>query len=230
VEYGCRFPPAKLVLIEAQQKQLLAISRPRGTPRGIALRIRIVLGPAEDWPIEFLLGSYPLRYPRCCCGGSGMKVMAWRGCSKNAREVARPKRISGEQEVTIVEATMKMTRNDATHWSALHGSEPVGQSGDGYSGSGRSTKLQPHRVESFKFSVDPEFAPKVRDIMGLYINPPYKVLVLSVDEQSPDSGTRPDTADPFRFGQACPRGKHTITNGTEQRPCSPHECSRRNYR
>lgn len=45
-------------------------------------------------------------------------------------------------------------------------------------------KLQPHRVESFKFSTDPEFAPKVRDIIGLYINPPHRAIVLSVDEKS----------------------------------------------
>src|SRR5437879_11100528 len=45
-------------------------------------------------------------------------------------------------------------------------------------------KLQPHRVESFKFSNDPQFAPKVRDIVGLYMNPPDKAIVLSVDEKS----------------------------------------------
>jgi len=48
----------------------------------------------------------------------------------------------------------------------------------------RKHKLQPHRVESFKFSNDPDFAPKVRDIVGLYMNPPGKALVLSVDENS----------------------------------------------
>jgi hypothetical protein len=45
-------------------------------------------------------------------------------------------------------------------------------------------KLQPHRVESFKFSSDPDFGPKVRDIVGLYMNPPDKAIVLSVDEKS----------------------------------------------
>ena len=45
-------------------------------------------------------------------------------------------------------------------------------------------KLQPHRLESFKFSKDPDFAPKVRDIVGLYVNPPDKAIVLSVDEKS----------------------------------------------
>src|SRR5580698_3880480 len=51
-------------------------------------------------------------------------------------------------------------------------------------GSGRSTSSQPHRVESFKFSNDPDFAPKVRDIVGLYLHPPDKAIVLSVDEKS----------------------------------------------
>jgi hypothetical protein len=52
------------------------------------------------------------------------------------------------------------------------------------SGSGANTILQPHRVESFKFSTDPEFVAKVRDIVGLYVNPPDKAIVLSVDEKS----------------------------------------------
>jgi hypothetical protein len=47
-------------------------------------------------------------------------------------------------------------------------------------------KLQPHRVESFKFNSDPQFAPKVRDIVGLYMNPPDKAIVLSVDEKIAD--------------------------------------------
>ena len=79
---------------------------------------------------------------------------------------------------------MKTVPKDATHWSvrAMAASQKVCPA------TGlriwKKHKLQPHRVESFKFSNDPDFAPKVRDIVGLYLNPPDKAIVLSVDEKS----------------------------------------------
>jgi transposase len=96
----------------------------------------------------------------------------------------RPKRISGEQEVAIVEATMKTIPKNATHWSvrAMATSQKVSPAT--VQRIWQKHKLQPHRVESFRFSNDPEFAPKVRDIVGLYMNPPDKAIVLSVDEKS----------------------------------------------
>ena len=83
-----------------------------------------------------------------------------------------------------MEATMKTIPKNATHWSvrAMAASQKV--SSATVQRIWKKHKLQPHRVESFKFSNDPEFAPKVRDIVGLYMNPPDKAIVLSVDEKS----------------------------------------------
>ena len=96
----------------------------------------------------------------------------------------RPKQISAEQEAAIVEATMKTTPKDATHWSvrAMAASQKVSPAT--VQRIWKKHRLQPHRLESFKFSNDPEFAPKVRDIVGLYMNPPDRAIVLSVDEKS----------------------------------------------
>jgi hypothetical protein len=80
-------------------------------------------------------------------------------------------------------------------------------------------KLQPHRVESFKFSNDPDFAPKVRDIVGLYLNPPDKAIVLSVEK--PDSGAGSHATRPSRCDRVCRSGSRTITSVTEQPPYSP---------
>ena len=79
---------------------------------------------------------------------------------------------------------MKTVPKDATHWSvrAMAASQKVSPAT--VLRIWKKHKLQPHRVESFKFSNDPEFAPKVRDIVGLYLNPPDKAIVLSVDEKS----------------------------------------------
>jgi len=80
-------------------------------------------------------------------------------------------------------------------------------------------KLQPHRVESFKFSNDPQFA-KVRDIVGLYMNPPDKALVLSVDEKSQIQALdRTQAIVPLRPG--CLRGEPMITNAMGRRRCLP---------
>ena len=96
----------------------------------------------------------------------------------------RPKQISSEKEAAVVEATIRTRPKDAMQWSvrAMAASQKVSPAT--VQRIWRKHKLQPHRVESFKFSNDPDFAPKVRDIVGLYVNPPDKAIVLSVDEKS----------------------------------------------
>jgi transposase len=83
-----------------------------------------------------------------------------------------------------VEATIKTTPKDATQWSVRTMAAAQKVSSATVQRIWKRHKLQPHRVESFKFSNDPHFAPKVRDIVGLYMNPPEKAIVLSVDEKS----------------------------------------------
>ena len=82
-------------------------------------------------------------------------------------------------------------------------------------------KLQPHRVESFKFSTDPQFVTKVRDIVGLYVNPPDRAIVLSVDEKSQIQALTGRNLF-FRCDRACPSARHTIMSGT-----GPPRCSQR---
>jgi transposase len=103
---------------------------------------------------------------------------------RDRQRSGRPKQISAEQEAAIVDATMKTTPKDATHWSvrAMAASQKVSPAT--VQRIWKKHRLQPHRLESFKFSNDPEFAPKVRDIVGLYMNPPDRAIVLSVDEKS----------------------------------------------
>jgi len=79
---------------------------------------------------------------------------------------------------------MKTTPNDATQWSVRAMAAAQKVSSATVPRIWKKHKLQPHRVESFKFSNDPQFARKVRDIVGLYMNPPDQAIVLSVDEKS----------------------------------------------
>jgi transposase len=96
----------------------------------------------------------------------------------------RPKRITEDREAAIVEATLKTMPKDATHWSVRSMARTQKVSAAVVHRVWKKHKLQPHRVETFKFSSDPQFALKVRDIVGFYLNPPEKALVLSVDEKS----------------------------------------------
>ena len=95
-----------------------------------------------------------------------------------------PRKITDEQVEAVVVATLERTPADATHWSRA---SMAAQSGLSRSTVGRIWKafgLKPHQVETFKLSTDPQFIDKVRDVVGLYVDPPEKALVLCVDEKS----------------------------------------------
>jgi transposase len=175
---------ARLVLSEADRKELRAMIPLRSTPRGVVLRINIVLGAADGVANRLLARKL---------GTSVPTVLLWRkryqseglvGLLEDRPRSGRPKRISEERETAIVEATMKTLPKDATQWSVRAMAATQQVSSATVQRIWKKHKLQPHRVESFKFSNDPQFARKVRDIVGLYLNPPDKAIVLSVDEKS----------------------------------------------
>src|SRR6266404_7657637 len=177
-------PAARLALDEADRKQLMAIRQHRSAPRGIVLRINIVLGAAEGLANRVLARKLSTSVPT---------VLLWRkryqrdgiaGILEDRPRSGRPRRISAERETAIVEATMKTTPKDATQWSVRAMAAAQKVSSATVQRIWKKHKLQPHRVESFKFSNDPQFARKVRDIVGLYLNPPERAIVLSVDEKS----------------------------------------------
>ena len=95
----------------------------------------------------------------------------------------RPRRISVAKEQAVVAATLK-TAHNATHWSARRLARQIGLSKATVHRIWQKYGLQPHRVETFKFSTDPDFETKLADIVGLYLDPPERALVLCVDEKS----------------------------------------------
>ncbi len=96
----------------------------------------------------------------------------------------RPRTITDDQVAAVIERTLKSTPADATHWSIRSMAKETGFSHSTIRRIWRAFGLQPHRAESFKLSSDPLFVEKVRDIVGLYLSPPNRALVLCVDEKS----------------------------------------------
>ena len=121
---------------------------------------------------------------RCGAGRSGS---CGRGSTGLLRDKTRPSRIP-PLPASVHERTVALTLGDppgeATHWTAEMMAKAAGISVSSVQRIWRAHGLQPHRVRQFKLSRDPEFVPKLRDIVGLYVDPPAHAIVLSVDEKS----------------------------------------------
>jgi hypothetical protein len=103
---------------------------------------------------------------------------------KDARRSGRKPTIPQKTIEAIVHATISTKPRHTTHWSVRSMAAKFNVSPATVGRIWQSHRLQPHRIESFKFSTDPQFTAKVKDVVGLYLNPPRKALVFSVDEKS----------------------------------------------
>ena len=127
----------------------------------------------------------------------------------------RPRMIDDADVERVIALTLETTPKDATHWSTRAMARRSGLSHNTVSRIWRAFALQPHRTETFKLSADPLFIEKVRDIVGLYLNPPDRALVLCVDEKSQIQAldrTRPLL--PLRPGQAERHTHDYVRHGT----------------
>jgi transposase len=162
--------------------ELEAWLRSRTIERVLAMRAQIVLSSAEGESIRDLAERL---------GTSQLTVCRWRkryrqfgiaGLRTKPR-TGRRRRITHAQERGVVAATMRPPQA-ATHWSARRLAKVVGLSSATVHRIWQKYGLQPHRLEHFKFSTDPQFETKLADIVGLYLDPPERALVLCVDEKS----------------------------------------------
>jgi transposase len=178
-------PPARaLAITEAERKELSSIEEQRSTPRGIVLRMRIILDASTGLANREIARRNSTSVPTVLLWRSRWEDDGMAGILADRPRSGRPKGITAEQEEAIVKATLHTKPKDATHWSTRTMAVAQGVSPATVQRIWQKHKLQPHRSESFKFSTDPDFVGKVRDIVGLYLNPPDKAIVLSVDEKS----------------------------------------------
>jgi transposase len=176
-------PTKPLNVTREEREKLTMLSRRRKTGQGLAMRARIVLccddGLSNDEVSKRL-------------GITGATVSKWRerfrvrrleGLLDESRPGA-PRSITDSQVERVVTKTLESMPANSTHWSTRLMAEKTGLSQTAIVRIWRAFGLQPHRVENFKFSKDPQFVEKVRDIVGLYLNPPNRAIVLCVDEKS----------------------------------------------
>ena len=167
---------------DGDRVELEAWLRAQTTPEAMAMRARIVLGSARGESIQALAERMGVSQPTVCLWRRRYRAQGIAGLRSQARS-GRRRRISPAQERAVVAATMRPPQA-ATHWSARRLAKQVGLSPATVHRIWQKYGLQPHRVEHFKFSTDPQFDTKLADVVGLYLDPPERALVLCVDEKS----------------------------------------------
>ena len=209
---GRPMPP--LILDDTERETLERWVRRPKTTQGLALRARMILACAEGRSNIAVAADLEV---------SDETVGKWRsrflerrldGLSDEPRS-GRPRAVTDEDVERVITLTLESTPKDATHWSTRSMAQRSGLSHTTVSRIWRAFALQPHRTETFKLSADPFFIEKVRDIVGLYLDPPDRALVLCVDEKSQIQAldrTRPLL--PLRPGQVERRTHDYVRHGT----------------
>ena len=164
--------------------ELERLSRKRSLAARVVVRSRILLLAADGLQNQQIAAEL---------GVSTRMVALWRGrflshgiqgLLKDASRPGRTPKISAEAVADIVSRTTQTIPSNATQWSTRVMAREAGISEASVRRIWRAHGLKPHRIDSFKISRDPEFAAKLDDVVGLYLNPPEHALVLSMDEKS----------------------------------------------
>jgi transposase len=174
---------AEVSLSDEEREVLERWARRPRSAQALALRCRIVLAAAEGEASKDIAARL---------GCSTSTVGRWRGRFARAGldglhdepRPGRPRSIGDEQVERVIVKTLEQQPPDATHWSTRSMARATGMSQTAVSRIWRAFGLKPHQTEAFKLSPDPQFIDKVRDIVGLYLNPPDAAVVMCVDEKS----------------------------------------------
>jgi transposase len=179
------FTPAAAVVISREQRMgLEALVRAPSTPQGVAGKCRVILLASDGLSNSAIARQTGMSRPtvlaaRAAFAQAGVAALTARQTRKRTRPV-----LTAATEQKILDATLKTRPADATHWSVRRLAAELGLSRMMVERVWQKHQIQPHRVEKFKISNDPQFEDKVRDVVGLYLNPPERALVFSVDEKS----------------------------------------------
>lgn len=177
-------PTTPVVLSEAQRKQLQQWLAALGTPQQVALRCRIILSAADGKPAAVIaaenhINRKTVRLWRERFNDRGLQTLWEMAPGRGRKATYDAKRIKA-----VIDATLQSKPSGSTHWSCRTMAEAQRISKSTVNNIWQSHNIKPHRAETFKLSRDPKFVEKLTDVVGLYLNPPDKAIVLCVDEKS----------------------------------------------
>jgi transposase len=176
--------PTKPLEVTAEEREKLTmLSRRPKTGQALAMRARIVLGCSDGLSNDEVSKRLGITGATVSKWRERFRVQRLQGLLDEPRPGA-PRSITDAKVEQVVTKTLESMPANSTHWSTRLMAEKTGLSQTAIVRIWRAFGLQPHRVENFKFSKDPQFVEKVRDIVGLYLNPPDRAIVLCVDEKS----------------------------------------------
>ena len=176
-------PKAPLALAGEDRTELLRWTKLPKTNNALAQRARILLRCADGIPNSAVAREFQVTNDTVGKWRSRYLKRGLAGLLDEPR-CGAPRQISDDQVEAVVNATLESMPTDATHWSTRSMATRSGLSYASVRRIWHAFGLQPHRTETFKLSTDPQFIEKVRDIVGLYLDPPDRAMVLCVDEKS----------------------------------------------
>jgi transposase len=173
-----------VVLSEEQRKQLDQWLAAMGTPQQVALRCRIVLAAAERQPELAIAAELDINRKTVRLWRERFLEKGLAGLWDVAPGRGRKPTYSQEDVKRVIDATLQSKPKGSTQWSCRLMAASLGLSKSTVSNIWRSHNIKPHRSQTFKLSRDPKFLEKLTDVVGLYLNPPDKAVVLCVDEKT----------------------------------------------
>jgi len=174
----------RVVLTDEERKTLTKWSRGRSTPARVVLRAKIVLLAADGRMNKDIAAELSTSPKTVCLWRSRFVQKRLHGIEKDAPRGGRSPDVRAKFEAEIIRKTTQEKPTNATHWSTRSMAKAVGCKQSLVSRIWRDNGLKPHLTKTFKVSNDPLFAEKLVDVVGLYLNPPERALVLSCDEKS----------------------------------------------
>jgi len=204
----------QVIVTEEERRRLLAWSRGRSTQQRLVLRSKIVLRAADGVQNKEIVDELHVRPETVALWRSRFIMHRLQGIERDAPRLGRKPRIPQNLIDEVIDRTLHTKPHGATHWSTRTLAKEMGVSNFTIHRIWKAHRIQPHRERKIKLSKDPEFNEKVRDIVGLYVNPPDKAVVICMDEKNGIQALdRSQTILPLRPGMPASRSYDYKRNG-----------------